>query len=220
MPMVFLMILTMLHKARSAVFLLFIAMLLLPCPGESAPADTKTQRDIVITMPAETVLAALQKTLPLEIPSQSEQLQGQITLESLDRLFIHDNILSVHGVLTGRNLVLITNIAGQDLHLKLGQVKLPITCDLQTRFDQAKRKLFVTPRFADNKSDKNSQEASLGSLLVALGGREYPVDLDGLQLLNIKMGSKTIPIAMEPTSIAGTDNSLIFRLLPRVGAPK
>ena len=81
---------------------LLAAFLFLPCPGMGAPATGKPLRDIVLTMPAETVLASLQKVLPLTIPSQSSQLQGQIVLESLDKLFIHDNILSVQGVLTGK----------------------------------------------------------------------------------------------------------------------
>ena len=34
------------------------------------------------------------------------------------------------------------------------------------------------------------------------------------------MGERTIPIAMQPVNITGTDNSLIFRLLPRVGSPR
>lgn len=198
---------------------LLAALLFLPCPGMSAPATGKPLRDIVLTMPAETVLASLKKVLPLTIPSQSSQLQGQIVLESLDKLFIHDNILSVQGVLSGKNMVVVTNIAGQDVQLKLGQVTLPMTCDLITRFDQARRKLYVTPRFPDNGANPKSQEASLGSLLGALGGREYAVDLDALHLINIKMGDKSIPISMEPVNITGTDNSLVFRLLPQVGAP-
>ena len=198
---------------------LLATIMLSPIHAGSAPNSSKSPRDIVIAMPAETVLASLQKVLPLTIPSQNEQLQGQITLESLDRLFIHDNILSIHGVLSGRNLVIVTNIAGQDIHLKLGQVHMPITCDLQTRFDRSQRKLFVTPRFAEPPAGNNSQEASLSSLLAQLGGREYLVDLDALELLNIKMGSKTIPLAMEPTNVTGTDNSLIFRLFPRIGTP-
>ena len=39
-------------------------------------------------------------------------------------------------------------------------------------------------------------------------------------MLNIRMGDRTIPIAMQPVNITGADNSLIFRLLPRVGSPK
>lgn len=201
-------------------FCLLVALLLLPHSGMSAPANTASQRDIVITLPAETVLASLKKILPLDIPSQSSQLQGDIVLESLDRLVIHDNILSVHGVLSGRNLVVVTNIAGQDIQLKVGQVHLPMTCDLHTRFDPVQRKLFVTPRFTDTGAGSNSQDGSLAPLLGALGGREHLVKLDALRLLNIKIGTRSIPIAMEPVKIIGTDNALVLHLLPQVGTAK
>ena len=196
---------------------LLITLLLLPYTGLSAPNGTQSQKNIVITLPAETVLAALQKMLPLSIPSQNEQLQGDIILESLDRLVIHENSIAAHGVLSGKDLMVVTHIAGQNIQLRVGEVRLPMSCDLLMRFDPARRKLFVTPRFSDTGSGNNNQEASLSPLLGALGGREHPVDLDALQLLNIKIGARSIPIAMEPVKIAGKDNALIFHLLPRVG---
>ncbi|MDX9835460.1 MAG: hypothetical protein RBT36_09680 [Desulfobulbus sp.] len=203
-------------------FCLFIALMLLPHAGTSEPANAQPLRDIVITMPAETVLASLQKILPLTIPSQHPGLQGDIVLESLDRLSIANNVLSLHGVLSGKNLIMLTNIAGQNIQLKLGQVSLPINCDLQTRFDQARGQLFVRPRFVNSGQAQNPNDlaGSLDPLLGALGSREYPVDLEALQLLNIRIGERTIPIAMQPVNITGTDNSLIFRLLPRVGSPR
>lgn len=198
--------------------LLFV--LLLPQTGLSANNGNAANKNIVISMPAETVLTSLQKVLPLDIPSQSRQLQGDIILESLDRLTIHNDIISVHGVLSGRNLVIVTNLAGQDIQLRVGEVHLPVTCDLQTRFDPAQKKLFVTPRFVDTAQNSANQEGSLAPLLGALGGREYLVDLDALQMINIKVGAKTVPIALEPVKIAGADNAMVIHLLPRVGTPR
>lgn len=194
---------------------LLLILFLVPFPAMSAGGNS--QKDIVLTLPAETVLTALQKALPLDIPSQSRQVQGDITLESVDRLVIHNNIITVHGVLTGRNLVVVTNFGGQDIQLKIGEVRLPMTCDLQTRFDPSRRKLFVTPRFADTTQHSGNTQDSLTPLLGALSGREYPVDLDALETINLKIGAKSIPIAMEPVSIAAADNTLTFHLLPRVG---
>jgi len=196
-------------------------LLLSPVPAKSAGNGNGTpQKNIVLTLPAETVLTSLQKALPLDIPSQSRQLQGDITVESLDRLVIHDNIITVRGVLSGRNLVVTTNLAGQDIQLRVGEVRLPMTCDLQTRFDPARRKLFVTPHFTDIAQNTGNGQDSLAPLLGALGGREYPVDLDALETLNIRVGAKSIPIAMEPVKIAGLDNTLIFHLQPRVRPPR
>jgi hypothetical protein len=193
--------------------------LLLPVSTVAAPGtNTNAAKNIVLSLPAETVLTSLQKALPLDIPSQNRQLQGDITLESLDRLVIHDNIITVHGVLSGKNLVVTTNLAGQDIQLKVGEVRLPMTCDLQTRFDPARRQLFVTPRFTDTAQNAGNSQDPLTPLLGALGGREYLVDLDALQMINVKVGTKSIPIAMEPVNIEGVNNTLIFQMLPRVGA--
>ncbi len=198
---------------------LLVVLLLMPYLGMSASADSRKQ-DIVLTLPAEVVLETLQKILPLAIPSQNRHLQGDIILESLDQLSIHNNVLSAHGVLSGKNLVILTNIAGQDIQLRVGEVHLPMTCDLQTRFDPVRGKLFVTPRFRDNSQAANNQEDALAPLLGSLAGREYQVDLDALQLLHITIGDRSIPLAMDPVSIAGKDNAMIFRLQPRVGSHK
>lgn len=199
---------------------LLVVLLVTPFPAMSAAGGSNNHKNIVLTLPAETVLTSLQKALPLDIPSQSRQLQGDITLESLDRLVIHDNILTVRGVLSGKNLVVLTHLAGQEIQLRVGEVRLPMTCDLQIRFDPGQRKLFVTPRFTDSAQNTGNPQDPLTPLLGALGGREYLVDLDALQMINVKIGAKSIPIAMEPVNIAGVDNALIFHLLPRVGAPR
>lgn len=198
---------------------LLVALLLMPFSVMGATGGKGT-RNIIISMPAETVLASLQKILPLDIPSQSRQLQGDITLESLDRLVIHNNIITVHGVLSGKNLMVSTHLAGQEIQLRVGAVRLPMSCDLQTRFDPTKRQLFVTPRFTDTAQQANTPDDALAPLLGALGGREYRVDLDALEMINLKVGTRTIPIAMDPVKIAGADNALIFHLLPRVGAAR
>lgn len=188
------------------------------CAFPAIGADNGGRKNIVLTLPAETVLASLQKTLPLDIPSQSRQMQGDITVESLDRLVIRNNVISVRGVLSGKNLVITTNLAGQDIQLRVGEVRLPMTCDLLTRFDPVQRKLFVTPRFAEAAQNAGTSQDTLTPLLAALGGREYAVDLDALETINLKVGARSIPIAMEPVSIAGVDNALVFQMLPRVGA--
>ena len=197
-----------------------LAALLLPGPVLGAGNNGPDRQPVVLTLPAETILASLQKVLPLDIPSQNRQLQGDITVESLDRLVIRDNVITVHGVLSGRNLMVVTTFGGQDLQIRVGEVRLPLTCDLLTRFDPGRRKLFVTPRFTDSTAKGNQNQDPMASLLSALGGREYQVDLDALETINIRVGAKSIPIAMDPVNIAGLDNALIFHLQPRVGAPR
>ncbi|MBM9536898.1 hypothetical protein [Desulfobulbus alkaliphilus] len=180
-------------------------------------ARERSPRDLVLSIPAETVQATIQSILPLTIPAHHELLRGEIILESLDQLSIDNNIITVSGMLSGRNLVAVTNIAGQDILLRLGQARLPVTCDLITRFDSERRELYVTPRFR-NPGQNNNQESSLAPLLGALAGREFHVDLDALRLIGITIGDRLIPLALDPVNIVSEHNSLIVFLQPKVHA--
>ena len=183
---------------------------------QPSPSFCKQSKNIVLTLPAETILSSVQKTLPLAIPSQSRRLQGDIILESLSHLAISNNIITIQGVLSGRNLLVTTSLGGQDFQLRVGEVRLPVTCNLKTRFDPTRHKLYVTPSFPDGANGGDDLTPMLG----ALTGREYQIDLDALESLNIRVGNKSIPITMEPVNIAGANNTLIFHMLPRVGTPR
>ncbi len=208
------------HTLRTLCTTCLLAISLLVPHLASAAGNGTNPQPIVLSLPAETILSSVQKALPLDIPSQSRQLQGDITVESLDRLVIHDNIITVRGVLFGRNLVVLTNFGGQDIQVRLGEVRLPMTCGLQTRFDATRKKLFVTPRFSETGQNAGNPQDPLAPLIGALGGREYMVDLDALETINLKVGAKSIPIAMDPIKIAALNNALVFHLLPRVGASR
>lgn len=201
------------HKTSCRIGTLFFILLSIVSLANTAPCK---QRSIVLSLPAETVLSSVQKMLPLAIPSQSRRLQGDIIVESLSSLTIADNAITLRGVLTGRNLMVTTRIGGQNFQLRLGEVRLPIACTLKTRFDPANRKLYVIPSFPDSPNG----DGDLGPLLGALTNREYQVDLHALESLKIRMGDKTIPIALDPVKITGSNNTLVFHMLPRVGTPR
>lgn len=180
-----------------------------PLPGSAAAGG----RDVVLSVPAETVLAAVQKALPLRIPTQNGNVSGDLILESLDRLSINGNVIAVHGVLSGKNMALNANVAGNPLHVQLGEVQLPVSCDLVTRFDRQTGRLFVSPRFG---GQGNAQDGDLAGLMASLSGREYPLDLGTLKTLDLDVGGRTIHLAMRPTNIVGRDNALVFFLQPQV----
>ncbi|MDO5675540.1 MAG: hypothetical protein Q4G66_11595 [bacterium] len=176
-------------------------------------AAQATNRDVVLTLPAETVHAAVKKILPLTIPTQGSTVQGQLILESLEHLSIRNNVISLHGVLGGRNMTVNAMVANKPIRVQLGELRLPVSCDLITRFDRQSRRLYVSPRF---KEQGSGQDAGLASLLDGLAGREYPLDLDALKQLDVEIGTRTISFAMQPTNIVGQDNALVFYLQPQV----
>lgn len=196
---------------------LFPALILLLCAGLLFPAAwaQAANRDLMLNVPAETVLAEVQKVLPLTIPTTGKNLQGNLIVESLDKLSIADNAIAVHGVLGAKNMTVTVKVAGAPINVQLGEVRLPLSCELALRLDSQSGKLFVKPRFAGQHKD-SGQDSGLSALTEGLAAREYPVSLEFLKKIDIKVGGRTIRLAVRPTSIEGRDNSLILSLQPQV----
>ena len=173
---------------------------------------TKLQQDIfTLILPAQALRHTLQAAMPLPINQHNKSFSGRLIVESIDQLRIHDNIISVHGVVSGKKLAMHTMIGGHNLNLKLGQVTLPLACDLHLRFDDKKQKLYFTPQFTS--SSKKSGNVLL-PLLTALGSHEYPVDLGHLQSFSPTIGQKRVNIRFQPVQVTTGNNQLVLGLKP------
>ncbi len=175
------------------------------------------QDQFTFILPAPAVLQALQTILPLPLEPDSATVKGTISIDAIDTLTIHNNIISLHGVLSGKDLSVSTEIAGQNIRLKLGQLILPLSCDLLLRFDRASQQLFITPQLKPSQSQDKSAtggEAIL-PLMAALDNREYPVNLKKLLAFNPTVGGQSRPLQLEAVQVTGGNNQLIFRLRPK-----
>lgn len=72
-------------------------------------------------------------------------MQGQLIVESIDQLSIRNNVISVRGVLGGKNMTVNAMVADKPFRVQLGELRLPVSCDLLTRFDRQTRNLYITP---------------------------------------------------------------------------
>lgn len=185
---------------------------------QSAPLAQASDRNVMIVLPAETVLHTLQKALPIPIPMDNSEMSGQVLVTDLRNLTINGNTISVEGTLEGNNLSVLTAIAGQQIKLKLGQVKLPLTCNLATRVDTKSRTLFVTPNFPANTG--NNDPSSLQPLLQSVSGKEFAVPLDAYSYFTMNFGDKQIPLGMLLDDMIGKDNALELQLRPDVAMQK
>ncbi len=176
---------------------------------------TNLQQDIfTLILPAPALRHSLQAILPLPIEQNNASFSGRLLLNSIDQLRIHDNIISIHGVVSGKKLSMHTRIAGQSINLKLGQVTLPLACDLHLRFDDKKRRLFFTPHFTSSPKKSGNSGNVLLPLLTALGGHEYPVDLRRLQSFSPTIGKKQLNIRFQPVQVTTRNNQLVLGLKP------
>lgn len=197
-------------------FLPFLILLALAAVAiSSRPAAAANDR-VTLALPAAALRQALTDILPLPLPLDSQHARGTLTIESIDSLRIHDNIISLKAMLNGRDLSLGTRVAGQDFRLRLGQVRMPMRCDVRLRFDPGRRILYLTPRFPPAASGADPT-AAVARLLASLGSREYPVDLANLQPLRFRVGNQEIPVNVHPVAITATRGVLKLELVPGKG---
>ncbi|MCI5147333.1 MAG: hypothetical protein D3923_17840, partial [Candidatus Electrothrix sp. AR3] len=173
-------------------YIFFVALLCIPALGDASAGKKKANSPpITISLPAPTLRQTLRRILPLPIAlnEKKSKFQGTISLDSISRLEIGKNMISVSGQLSGRNMVMEAQVGSQSIQIKLGQLVLPVTCELSLSFDPASRMLLLFPRF--QKTSHNKADDSVVSLLNSLS-KEYAVPLDGLAPLIWQLGEESV----------------------------
>jgi hypothetical protein len=171
---------------------------------------------VTLTLPEATIKQSVQSVLPLPIVPEGEHLQGKLVLDSISKLEMRDNGALVQGTVLGSGLTLKTKVGNQNLNMKIGEVRLPLTCDFTFRFDPAQKILYVTPHLEQPQPTKNPQADAVLPLLTLLGNKEYPVSLDSLQTFNAKVGEQDIKVAMEPVDISIAAQQMVVKMRPKL----
>lgn len=195
----------------------FILLFFLCTIALTSPAKAAKNLPITITLPAPALHQAINDILPLPLEQTGKQFQGTITIDSISKLAINDNLISLQGQVSGSDMQLTTNIGGQDIKLNLGKLVLPVTCDISLRYDPKKKTLFLTPRFQNSTHGKSNSAETLLPLLNALGNREYPVTMDTISPFNAQVGSKNVSVRMDPVDIRAGNNEMILKFRPVAG---
>ena len=172
---------------------------------------------VTITLPEKVLRQSIRSILPLKIDPQSNLLEGNLVLDSIDRFTLGTNSALVHGLILGENIVLNTRIGDQDFRLKIGEVQFPITCNFTFRYDPKKKNLYITPHIADSvKKGSQEQVNKILPILALLNNREYPVPLSNLQAMQTKVGKRQLSVAMEPVDIQVSQSQLVLKMVPKV----
>lgn len=180
------------------------------------PASASDQA-ITISVPGEILKEVIRDALPIPLETPENYLKGEIVIDSLSDLRVEENSIFLSGIVLGRNLAMTTRIADRDISVKLGSVRLPVTCELVPRFDKAKQILYITPYFSKTGNEKNADIAdALITLLAAFNDREYPLEMDSLEPLMVRAGKRDIPVKLEPVDVQLEKGTLVVKLMPRV----
>jgi len=185
--------------------------------GATIFSTAAVDQDATISIPDVVLLQAIKNGLPIPIEAQSDSVQGDVIIQSLEKVQIREKSLFLQGVVSGQNFTMNTTISGREIAMKLGSVEFPVSCELFLRFDGKKKTLFITPHFPrPNSLHTSGTSDALILLLSSLGEKEYPVELGSIRPILAKTGTHDIFIELEPMDIQLQQGLLLIKMRPRL----
>ncbi len=203
-------------RMKPAVLLVSLCLFLIPATRSALAGKTQP---ITMSLPAAALHQTISALLPLPITlqGQGKQFEGKISIDSISKLTIGDNLIGLQGQVSGTDMKVTTNIGGQNIQLKVGKLVLPVTCDIALRFDREKKILYCKPQFHNPLNGKNNSAQTLLPLLNSLSDRWYKVPLEKLTPLHGKVGTQTVSVQMEVIDVQAGKDRLVFKFLPIAG---
>ena len=185
--------------------------------SQNVHAENDSLETITLMVPESVLAEAVRQSLPVLIDTGSDTVEGSISIQNIDDLQFDDQKISAIITLIGNDIQIKTTIAGQQLRLKLGTVKLDFNITADTRYDEPSQTLFIKPTVTDLKSQDGQTGDELGNLLIGLfNGREFPLAIDKLQPIITDTGSKKLAIEMQIKNVTISKNLLTMHLLPHI----
>ncbi len=196
-------------------FSTFLLLLALIVPTHLFAAAAKDQT-ITLNLPQSVLAQAIKEMLPLDIQPSTPGLKGSITIIGVDDLKITAQNISSKLKLSGKNLLIQTELAGHQINLKVGAIKLDFTCSTKLRFDPARQILYIKPTIGGVSSTKPSNTDIGSTLLPLLNSREYPVAMKNLAPLIAETRDKTVAITMRISDVRAIKGALQLSISPKV----
>ena len=196
---------------------LFLVVLALIVPAQLF-AGVPKDKTITLNLPESVLAQAIEEMLPLDIDPASPGLQGFITVSSIDDLRITDQNIFCRLRLSGKKLQILTELAGHQINLRVGEIELNFNCSARLRFDSARQVLYIRLVLNDISSPKPSNTDIGGTLLPLLNNREFPVAIKDLEPLIAETDVKTVAITMRISDIRAVNGALQLSITPRISS--
>lgn len=185
--------------------------------GTAVHAKDSDVETLTLTIPESVLAEAVRKSLPFLLDAGSDTVEGSIWIQSIENLQLDDQQISGIVTMLGNDILISTSIAGQQLRLKVGTVKLTFNLAADSRFEDASQTLFIRPTVTDLKTEEAQAGDELGVLLIGLfNGREFPLAIDKLQPIIADTGEKKLAIGMRIKDITIARKMLSLHLLPDI----
>ncbi len=197
---------------------LFILTSFLFLTGINASSAPQTvQESISIDVPKSVIQETITQMLPLDIDTDSDNFEGTVTIADIRNLQFANDLISCQLHLIGKDVNVITKIAGTALKLRIGELELDFSTDIVAKFDQKTRKLMLTPHISEVAKSSDQADGNIGKTLVSLfNNKTFGVDLNKIKPISSQSGDKTINIKMIPVGAEVNKQGIQVDFVPKV----
>jgi len=187
--------------------------LLIPFHASAAPPNNEF---ITLNLPQTVLARIVNKMVPFDVNVSSRALKGAVSIISIQDIRLQNQQISCKLGLIGKNLRLVTEIAGHKINLNVGTVRLNFHTDARLRFDARKQILYIRPILKNNKRTA-AKKADIGNALLAfISGRDFPVAIKKLKPLIADTNHKSVMIGMSIRNIEAVNGALKMSIVPSI----
>ncbi len=192
----------------------FVSIILLLLVSSST-AQVDSLKEMTVVVPAQSIAGVIKPLLPYPIDF-GKNFRGDFWIKSIENIKIKKDRVLFSSLITGKDIKYTTKIGKQVINLAVGRVNLRNHWEISLRYDKSKKTLFVKPLIKGpaNKSEFSQGDALLNTLLEALGGLEYPVDVNNLKPLKSELHDKLLIVNFDVSDVYTGDNKLFVEIIP------
>jgi hypothetical protein len=199
-------------KKISKITITFILFFLL---FSGAPAQVKNIKELTVVVPAESIAKFIQPLLPYSI-NIGKNFSGSFWVKSIENIKIAKDKVSFSAHIYGKDIGYSAKIGKQTASFKVGNVNLRNHWEASLRYDKSQKKLYIKPHIEgpQNKQDFSQGDILIDTLFNALGGIEYPIDVNRIKPIATELYDTELTINTDISDIYADSNKLFIEIIP------
>lgn len=180
-----------------------------------SPAAIKNSQAVTVVIPAESIATFIKPLLPYRIDF-GENFSGIFWIETIENIKLKKNQISFATHIYGKNIAYAATIGNQTAKLVVGDVKSHNQWDASFRYDRSTKKLLIKPHIVslNREADLKQGDLLLNTLLEALSGLEYPIELETLKPIVTEFNNRLLTVNMDISGVYAADNKLFLEIVP------
>ncbi|MGD8263419.1 MAG: hypothetical protein PVG08_12535 [Desulfobacterales bacterium] len=194
----------------------FVSMILFLLVSSST-AQVDSLKETTVVVPAESLARVIKPLLPYKI-DLGKNFLGSFFVQSIENIRIEKGKILFSSLISGKDIKYATKVGEQVVNFVVGDVNLASRWEVSFKFDKTNKKLLLKPdlQVPKNENEFSQGDALVNTLLTALSGIEYPIELNNLEPVKSEFYNQLLTAKMDVSDVYAANDKLFIELIPTV----